>query len=229
MNITSKYEEQLDNPAWHSLNETHTRFCVAYDQLYCYNPDFCPFGGFTGDHRIAPLLEQYAETIENFFIIGNKPEYAEKLWLKQELVCLQMVLRHIPSVEIKETIVPLTPEHADELFELVTLVQPGYFRRKTMELGDYFGIFRDNQLVAVTGERMKLNRFTELSAIVTHPGFGGKGYASQLTAHVAGKALNEGKTPFLHVTETNEGAIRLYKKLGFETRRKMSFWNFVRQ
>jgi hypothetical protein len=34
-------------------------------------------------------------------------------------------------------------------------------------LGDYYGIFKDNKLVAVTGERMKVNAFTEVSAIVT--------------------------------------------------------------
>jgi len=37
--------------------------------------------------------------------------------------------------------------------------------------------------------------------------------------------FNENKTPYLHVVESNIGAIGLYEKLGFVTRRKMSFWN----
>lgn len=223
-----EHEWKLDNPTWHALNESHKQFCVTYDNLNCYHPGYCPFGGFIGYNDISRLLDQYAGTIDNFFIIGKKPEFSEKLLLKNELVCLQMIMHAAPAIEIKEEIVPLTGEHAEELFALVTLVQPGYFKRKTIELGDYFGIFKDGQLVAVTGERMRMDGFTELSAIVTHPDHGGRGYARQLTAHVTNKILQEGKTPFLHVTETNEIAVNLYKKVGFETRRKMSFWNFIR-
>ena len=40
--------------------------------------------------------------------------------------------------------------------------------------------------------------------------------------------FNENKTPYLHVVEDNSGAIKLYEKLGFTTRRKISFWNITR-
>lgn len=226
MNYPVEHEWKLDNPVWHALNETHERFGITYDNLKCYHPNYCPFGGFIGYTDVARLLDQYAAIADEFFIIGNKPEFSEKISLKNELVCLQLICRSMPAIEIKETIVPLNENHAGELFSLVTLVQPGYFRRKTHELGNYFGIFKNNMLVAVTGERMKLNGFTELSAIVTHPEHVGNGYASQLTAYVAEKVLQEGKIPFLHVTEPNQNAINLYIKLGFETRRKISFWHF---
>ena len=110
----------------------------------------------------------------------------------------------------------------------MNLVQPGYFKTKTPLLGNYFGIFKDNQLVAITGERMKMNDFTEVSAIVTHPDHTGKGYAKQLITHVVNAVFEENKTPFLHVLESNIGAIKLYEKLGFVTRRKMSLWNITK-
>jgi predicted GNAT family acetyltransferase len=94
-------------------------------------------------------------------------------------------------------------------------------------MGDYFGVFKDNTLVAVTGERMKMNEFTEVSAVVTHPLYTGRGYAKQLVAYTVNKIFDQNKTPYLHVAEKNNGAIRLYEKLGFKTRRKISFWNFV--
>ena len=72
-----------------------------------------------------------------------------------------------------------------------------------------------------------MNDFTEVSAIVTHPEHTGKGYARQLITYVVNKILDQEKTPYLHVAETNTGAISLYRKLGFETRRKISFWNLV--
>ena len=32
----------LDNPVWHSLNETHRSFSIDYGSLKCYDPAFCP-------------------------------------------------------------------------------------------------------------------------------------------------------------------------------------------
>jgi ribosomal protein S18 acetylase RimI-like enzyme len=131
-------------------------------------------------------------------------------------------------MEITEHVVELqTINHKNDLFNLVNLVQPGYFKSKTSFMGSYFGIFKDGQLVAVTGERMKMNVYTEVSAVVTHPGYTGRGFAKQLIAHTTNKIFSENKLPYLHVAETNTGAIKLYEKLGFYTRRKISLWNLV--
>jgi hypothetical protein len=45
---------------------------------------------------------------------------------------------------------------------LVKIVYPAYFKSKTATLGNYYGIYKDNQLVAV-GERMQMNDFIEVS------------------------------------------------------------------
>ena len=103
------------------------------------------------------------------------------------------------------------------------------FKKKTYTLGNYYGIYKDNQLVAVTGERMQMNDFIEVSAVITHPDHTGKGYAKQLVAFTTNRIFTQNKLPYLHVTETNTGAIGLYEKLGFTVRRKMSFWNFMRK
>jgi predicted GNAT family acetyltransferase len=113
----------------------------------------------------------------------------------------------------------------EALSNLVNEVQPGYFKKKTRLMGNYFGVIKEGKLVAAAGERMKMNNFTEVSAVVTHPFYTGKGFAKQLVAHTANKIFDENKTPYLHVAETNLDAIRLYEKLGFITRRKMSFWD----
>lgn len=74
---------------------------------------------------------------------------------------------------------------------------------------------------------MKMYGYTELSAIVTHPEHTVKGYAKQLIVHASNKIFNESKIPYLHVADTNFNAIKLYEKLGFLTRKKISFWKLL--
>jgi GNAT superfamily N-acetyltransferase len=226
--VKIKNGKQLDNPVWHSLSESHQHVAVDYTNIKFYHPDYCPFGGFVKNENLSKPISDYSEMVDNFFIVGDKPEFPNQLTLKKELVCLQMVINDRIDLEIKEQIIKLAGEHTDALFQLVNLVQPGYFKRKTGLLGDYFGIFKNGELVAVTGERMKMNDFIEVSAIVTHPDHTGQGYAKQLTAHTVNKIFSQNKLPYLHVVENNIGAIKLYEKLGFATRRKISFWNITK-
>ena len=226
--MTTLDENKLDNPVWYSLSENHQEFAIEYGDTKFYHPDFGPFGGFTALENTGITTKEYSALIDNFFVVGEKPEIDSSLKISKELVCLQMVINEKIQLPIDVEIVKLTADHNEILCDLVNLVQPGYFKNKTIFLGDYYGIFKDNQLIAITGERMKMNAFTEVSAIITHPDHTGKGYAKQLITHVVNAIFDQGKIPFLHVAETNLGAIALYEKLGFTTRRKMSFWNIIK-
>ncbi len=220
---------QLDNPAWHSLNEVHQPYALGNEQFKRYAPDVAPFSGINGDTGIPDLLSRYISVGESLYIIGARPPLPPDILIEKELICLQMVCPDMIPPEAPEPITFLTDVHNSALTELINLVQPGYFREKTKMLGDYFGIFKENKLVAVTGERMRMNSFTEISAVVTHPDFTGRGYARQLVAHAVNKNLSDNNIPYLHVAADNLPAIRLYEKLGFETRRKMSFWKIIRR
>ena len=220
---------KLNNPVWYSLSESHQKFSVNYKGVKFYHPDYCAFGGVENAGESSSHLDLYSTITDEFFIVGDKPMLTNKLHLKKELICLQMVMEKKIELVITENITLLTNEHTTALFDLINLVQPGYFKIKTAFLGSYFGIFKNNQLIAVTGERMKMNDFTELSAIVTHPNHTGQGYAKQLIAHAVNNIFDQNKTPYLHVAETNTGAITLYKKLGFTTRKKISFWNITNE
>lgn len=226
--MKSREENKLDNPVWYSLSESHQEFAIDFGNTKFYDPCYGPFGGFTAIENTAIATQEYAALIDNFFVVGEKPEIDETLKIAKELVCLQMVINEKIKLPLDNEIVKLTPDHNQILCDLVNLVQPGYFKKKTILLGDYYGIFKDNQLIAITGERMKMNAFTEVSAIITHPDHTGKGYAKQLITHVVNAIFDQGKIPFLHVAESNIGAISLYEKLGFATRRKMSFWNITK-
>ena len=215
--------DKLDNPAWHSLNESHRSFAIGNDEIKFYTPEICPFGGINS--RQADLITfASAYQLNSFFVIGERPLTSSTLIPEKELVCLQMVCPAPIQIAYTENIIRLEDRHNQQLTGLVNLVQPGYFTEGTALMGDYFGIFKDGHLVAVTGERMKMFDFTEISAVVTHPDFTAKGFAKQLVSFTANEIFQHGKVPYLHVAETNTNAIQLYAKLGFITRRKISFW-----
>jgi GNAT superfamily N-acetyltransferase len=220
--------EKLDNPTWYALTETHKNFAIDYNGAKFYQPDCCPFGGFIDHYTAKKAVNNYALLTDNFYVIGNKPFFNGNVLIKRELVCNQMLLDKQIDLLITENITALeTTQQKADLIELINLVQPGYFKEKTPNLGNYYGIYKNDKLVAVTGERMKMDKYTEVSAVVTHHEHIGKGYAKQLVTFVSNKIFNENKIPFLHVADINTGAIRLYERLGFHTRRKISFWNFV--
>lgn len=222
-------DKKLDNPVWFSLSETHQSFVVDYGNIKFYHPDYCPFGGFEKGDAIANSIDEYSAMVERFFIVGEKSELSNLLKLNKELVCLQMIVYNPIDIAINEPIIKLTDEHIDVLYEMVNLVQPGYFKKKTALLGNYYGIFKNEELVSVIGERMQMNDFIEVSAVVTHPNHTKKGYAKQLVVHTVNEIFKQNKIPYLHVIEDNSRAIQLYEKLGFSTRRKISFWNITKQ
>ncbi|MFT7163599.1 MAG: ribosomal protein S18 acetylase RimI-like enzyme [Flavobacterium sp.] len=218
-------ERKLDNPVWYSLVESHKKLAIVYINMHFYHPAYCAFGAFNKMPNNEDDLVTYAKLVPTFFIFGEKPSIPDSLKLKDELLCLQMIVRHKIAVPNMDEIVKLEESHREALLGLVKIVYPEYFKSKTADLGNYYGIFEHNQLVAITGERMQMDAFTEVSAVITHPEHTGKGYAKQLVAHAANAIFEQNKTPFLHVAKANIGAVKLYEKLGFKTRREISIWN----
>lgn len=223
-----KSTEKLSNPVWNALNETHKHFAVTYNGVQFYDPEVCPFGAFTQIEQTTNALNLYAELTHDFFVVGEKPFHDSSITLDRTVVCHQMILdKLLPPIDTS-TIKKLTINHVDMLYDLVWLVMPGYFKKRTFEMGDYYGIFDNGNLVAATGERLQFNDFTEISAVVTHPDYTRKGLAKQLVTHTAHQILAKGKTPILHVAENNLGAIKLYEQLGFKSIRKMTWRHYLK-
>jgi ribosomal protein S18 acetylase RimI-like enzyme len=220
---------KLDNPAWYALTETHASFALGNEAVKRYRPDIVAFAAhhFTTTDR-STLFDQLIQPGETFFIIGDLPQLPAHYTLLVRLVCEQMVCTTPIHVPVTATIEILSEANDDEMESLINLVQPGYYKRGTRLMGDYFGIRSEGRLVAITGERMRMNGFTEISAVVTHPDFAGRGFAKQLVAHVVNKNLEQGIVPFLHVAQSNERAVRLYQYLGFSSRRNIDFTKFYR-
>ena len=221
-------EDKLDSPVWYSLEETHQQFCLSYEGAKFYDPSYCPFGSFQSDEKSEFVTREYSAICPDFYIVGDEPRCADELTINKNNVGHQMIIKHSPTIKVTERIVELS--HADqkqELIDLVNLVQPGFIKKKP-RLGTYFGVYKNNSLIAAAGERMKMNHFTEISAVVTRPQYVRNGYAKQLLKHLVDTIVMQNKMPYLHVSETNLNAIKLYHSLGFTIRRNISFWHIVK-
>jgi predicted GNAT family acetyltransferase len=142
----------------------------------------------------------------------------------RQAACAQMTAAALTASSAPPVIFEALGEaDAPAMLALATLTEPGPFFAKTPRLGDFIGVKRDGRLVAMAGERMKPDGFTEVSGVCTHPDWRGRGYAGGLMRVVADRILSRGETPYLHAYAANAGAIALYQSLGFSVRTPVTF------
>lgn len=224
-------EEKLKNPVWHSLNETHSKFLIEFDGVQFYKPEICIFGAFYDDTKTTKALKKYSKIAERFFLVsenGIPMIDNDTVILEKKIDGCQFVLENLVDNDITENIILLTEEHLDEVYNLIWLVMPGFYQKGGFNMGKYYGIFKDNKLVSITGQRMQTDDFIEISGVVTHPDYTRRGLAKQLVAHTTKEIIKEKKLPFLHTNKGNS-AIPLYEKLGYRLTRDMNWWLFRRK
>ena len=224
----------LANPIWESLRSRHRAFAHSAGDVARYPAEVAPFLGVaSGDADATDALEALVAPGESVYLLGPVPRAPDGWELKPYAQLAQMERTAPLEVVDGPEVIPLGPEHRDDVLALTALVYPHYFRPRTMEMGRYFGIYLpDNsgevRLAAITGERMGTDTHVELSAICTHPDFLGRGYARRLVALLINDLLSQGLTPFLHVSYENPRALALYRQIGFEHRPDIGFWELLR-
>lgn len=214
----------LDNPVWNALSTSHTSFAEGNELAKRYPVDIAPFAA-TRDQSTRSydsLAELIGPTGTAALPLVAVPDLPTGWTLVRIVHSAQMVWSNSVPPPVKHHIEELNISHVGEMLSLVELTKPGPFSRRTPELGSYLGIHDADKLVAMAGERLHLNGYTEISAVCTRPESRGRGYASSLISTLIQKITERDETPFLHVRTENVQAIRVYEKLGFKTRRKIN-------
>jgi predicted GNAT family acetyltransferase len=125
--------------------------------------------------------------------------------------------------------VTLGPANVPAMVALVELTRPGPFGPRTLEMGHYLGIFEGERLIAMTGERLHLNGWGEVSAVCTHPDYRGRGLAKALVSAIGSEVVARGEIPFLQAYPDNAAAIATYERLGFTYRATLVFTQLRRR
>src|ERR1700730_9204121 len=220
------------NPAWHALQTKHRHLAVSARDVCRYPAEVAPFVAVAAPTSVA-LQELYSLLVphESVWLVGEGYPPVPELSFEGTLECLQMVLPEgvappDPAIEI----VSLSDANAGEMVVLTDLAFPGFFRQRTCEMGSYYGVRSDDgALIAMGGERLKLDGFTEISAVCTHPSFRGRGLAAAIIWQVVRKHRNEGVVSWLHVARANRRAAELYLRMGFEEIRKVTLHRASRE
>jgi GNAT superfamily N-acetyltransferase len=223
--MEGQHLELLDNPVWNSLQTRHSQYGIGVTGVQKYPADMLPFIAFENKaHEVLQKIEPYTEKNKKLYIVGILPEIPANWTVSARLDCAQMVCLSPVSFTAREELQVTRLGDADEMLEFINTVLPGFFKKRTPLLGNYYGIRVNGELVAMAGERLNMTGLTEVSAVGTHPAHTGKGFAKYLITYLCQKIQKIGDIPFLHVLNTNERAIGLYKSIGFEKRRDMPFW-----
>jgi GNAT superfamily N-acetyltransferase len=207
----------LDNIAWHTLAGPHAKYATGTDRIRRYAVGFSPIVGFADLERPdLDGLTPYCESGDHFYCMDWSGAAPANWRIELDSTMFRMVWAgSMPDDDPSLDAIPLKPEHAAQAVELASLTRPGPFGPRTPELGDYFGCFEGERLIAMAGERMCAGTFREISGVCTHPDFQGRGLARRLAAKLIRSQLQRGEAPFLHVMRDNESAHRLYLRMGF--------------
>jgi ribosomal protein S18 acetylase RimI-like enzyme len=212
----------LDNITWHTLAGPHAKYADGTQQVRRYARGFSPILGFANpDRPDFAALAQFCDPGEHFYCDGWTGAVPDCWQIDAESTMFKMVWEaEIPTSDEAPDAIALGPEHGSQALELASLTRPGPFGPRTIELGEYFGYFDGQRLVAMAGERMYAGTLREISSVCTHPDYQGRGLARRLMLKLIRRQLQRGETSFLHVMHENTGARRLYERMGYRNYRE---------
>lgn len=217
-------DHPLENVIWNALTTRQTRFAETCGDARRFVREVTLLSAFRepGDEGYESLAELVGVSgTAGLFL--DEPYQPRNGWEVISTAPLtQMVCADGINTDSHAAceMVELGAQDSADMIELTSLTKPGPFGKRTHELGNYLGIRKNSKLLAMSGQRLQVPGYTEVSAVCTHPEHTGKGYAAALMREVMRRIRQRGETPFLHVRGDNARAIALYERLGFRIRKR---------
>ncbi|HEY1609221.1 MAG TPA: GNAT family N-acetyltransferase [Paraburkholderia sp.] len=214
----------LDDLTWTALAGRQSRFAVGNERVLRFSAPVAPFGAMidTSPASFDALRDVIDEHGPVALTTGAEVVPPTGFTVVRQAKLLQMVWQREPDPAPTLDYIHLEARDVPEMLALTAATEPGPFGPRTVELGDYLGVRRGGKLIAMAGERMKIDGYTEISAVCVDAAFRGQGLAVGLMKLHIARLCARGETPFLHVLTSNRGAASIYEALGFVVRRELS-------
>jgi predicted GNAT family acetyltransferase len=222
--MTAADPHPLDRPVWNAVTGRQRGMAIGTPLAMRFRPEVNLFAAAADDSKAAlDALSALCPAQGQIGLVETAappPIAGTRIAFQAELD--QMVLEALSPGAVDLDWTRLGDDDAADMLALARLTKPGPFLAATHKLGDFVGVRREGLLVAMAGERMKPDGFTEVSAVATHPDWRGQGLAGALMRIVIGRILARGEAAFLHVYPDNP-AVAMYQALGFRKRRSMVY------
>ena len=207
----------LDNIVWHTLSGPHARFAQGGDTARRYDAGFPAFVAFADkENPDFAALAPFVQTGEQLYYDGWQGAVPPGWRVEAEAVLLKLCWEAAtPLTEHASQAIVLDARHAAQAWQLAKLTNPGPFTSRSMELGQYLGIFDAGRLIAMAGSRLCAGGYAEISGVCTHPDFQGQGLARGLVSELLRRQMQGNLKSFLRVMQAQEHTLRLYQHIGF--------------
>ncbi len=201
----------LDNPIWNALNSIHGPLALVHGLAARYPENVSPLAGLqTATHQAFADLAHLVPIGAGVGLFTTTPPDVPANWTVTRSRWIDQMVCEQASQTTQTTLLELQEKDVPDMLALAAATEPGPFSEATIRMGRYRGIrSADGRLMAMAGERLRLEGFTEISAVCTDPEFRGQGLGRALVAALSSLLVSEGRTPFLHV-KTENGAKHLY-------------------
>jgi ribosomal protein S18 acetylase RimI-like enzyme len=214
----------LDSAVWAALSGPQTNIAEVYGRARRFPFDISPFAAIADqyDEQCWIDLAHLVGAGGTAVLTGRELSVPDSWEVLSSGFGKQMIGENVFGQRDDEAIA-LSLEDVPEMLDLIARTEPGPFLQRTVEPGGYLGVRIKGDLVAMAGRRMHPLGWIEISAVCTDSAHRGKGLARRIVNAVVAGIRADGEIPFLHVSETNENAIRLYEKMGFLVRMRSGF------
>lgn len=224
----------LDDMAWHALCGAQAALAATAGDGAArrYRDDIAPFCGIEqfdarGWDALGELVGPGGVAVFLRADVGTPPSGWTELLREDATQYVAGPRAQLPPVQ--DEVVELGPDDVPEMVRLAEQTQPGPFGPQSHLTGRHAGVRRDGRLVAMAGERMRVDGWGEISTVCVHPSVRGRGLGAAVTLAAARQIEARGDRAMLHVRAGNDGAHRLYRRIGFEVRRLVTVGVFRRE
>jgi GNAT superfamily N-acetyltransferase len=218
----------LDDVVWHALSGPQAHLAATSPDggtARRYLDGVAPFCGVErlDDHGWAELAALVGPRGVAVFLRGHvEPAPAGWTELVREPARQYVASDHVDPRTVGAEVVELSAADALDMVALAAASEPGPFGPKGYLTGRWFGIRRAGRLIAMAGERMRVEGYGEVSGVCVDESARGEGLGAVVTLAAVHGIRERGDVPMLHVRAGNGPGERLYERLGFQVRRTVT-------